>query len=143
MARKRRKNDAKAGELNLTAMIDVAFQLLSFFVITTHPVDVLSNLDVFRPNPQAPPPKSPPPPPVLRITVAAEGYLINDTPVEFTSMESFIYKMAAADKTQTVLVQCDQRAEHRKLISALDLCNKAGLLNLSVVSTHKVEGTPQ
>jgi biopolymer transport protein ExbD len=141
MARKRRRTDAKAGELNLTAMIDVAFQLLSFFVITTHPVDVLTNLDVFRPSPEAKQ-QNKAPPPVLRITIAYEGYLVNDVPVEFSNMEAFIYKMAAADKTQTVLVQCDQRAEHRKLIAALDLCSKAGLVNLSVVSTHKMEGTP-
>ena len=49
MARKRRRNSFNAGELNLTAMIDVAFQLLSFFLVTAHPVDVLTNLDVFRP----------------------------------------------------------------------------------------------
>ena len=143
MARKRRKNDAKAGELNLTAMIDVAFQLLSFFIITIHPVDVLTNLDVFRPSPEKSQKKDTSPPPVLRITVAYEGYLVNDVPVEFASMEAFIYKMAAADKTQTVLIQCDQRAEHRKLVAALDMCSKAGLVNLSVVSTHKMEGTPQ
>lgn len=143
MARKSRRSDAKAGELNLTAMIDVAFQLLSFFIITTHPVDVLTNLDVFRPAPVkgAPPTKTPPQ--VLRITVALEGFLVNDTPVDFASIEPFIFKMASLDKTQTVLIQCDQRAEHRKLISVLDMCSKAGLVNLSVVSTHKVEGTPQ
>ncbi len=143
MARKKRRTDAKAGELNLTAMIDVAFQLLSFFIITTHPVDVLTNLDVFRPAPQKASKPPPTPPQVLRITVALEGYLVNDTPVEFTSMEPFIFKMAAADKTQTVLIQCDQRAEHRKLIAVLDMCSKAGLVNLSVVSTHMVEGKPQ
>ena len=142
MARKRRKNTASAGELNLTAMIDVAFQLLSFFVMTAHPVDVLSNLDVFRPSPEAKQDNKSPPP-VLRITVAAEGYLVNDVPVEYASMEGFIIRMAAADKTQTVLIQCDQRAYHARLIAALDLCNKAGLINLSVVSTHKVEGTPR
>lgn len=142
MARKSRRTDIKAGELNLTAMIDVAFQLLSFFIITIHPVDVLTNLDVFRPSPEKAKSNAPPPM-VLRITVAYEGYLVNDVPVEFASMDGFIHRMAKADPNQTVLVQCDQRAEHRKLIAALDLCAKAGLKNLSVVSTHKVEGTPQ
>lgn len=140
MARQSRRSNAQAGELNLTAMIDVAFQLLSFFVITAHPVDVLTNLDVFRPSPEKTQKKDTTPPPVLRITVAYEGYLVNDVNVEFAPMEEFIKKMAAADPTQTVLIQCDQRAEHKKLIAALDLCAKAGLKNLSVVSTHKVEG---
>jgi len=143
MARKSRRSDAKAGELNLTAMIDVAFQLLSFFIITVHPVDVLTNLDVFRPSPEKTQIKNTTPPQVLRITVAKEGYLVNDTVVDFSRMEGFIQKMAKADPNQTVLIQCDQRAEHRKLVGALDLCAKAGLKNLSVVSTHKVEGTPQ
>jgi len=142
MARKHRKSSATAGELNLTAMIDVAFQLLSFFIITAHPVDVLTNLDVFRPAPDSGPPKEAPPP-VLRISVILEGYLVNDVPVEFANMETFIHRMAAADKTQTVLIQCDQRAPHARLIAALDLCAKAGLQNLSVVSAHKVEGTPR
>ena len=139
MARKSRRTDITAGELNLTAMIDVAFQLLSFFVITAHPVDVLTNLDVFRPSPESKKDNKAPPP-VLRITVAYEGYLVNDVNVDFGPMEDFIKRMAAADPTQTVLIQCDQRAEHKKLIAALDLCAKAGLKNLSVVSTHKVEG---
>ena len=34
MARKRRRSTFTAGELNLTAMIDVAFQLLSFFLVS-------------------------------------------------------------------------------------------------------------
>jgi len=49
MARKRRMNQFQAGELNLTAMIDVAFQLLAFFILTAHPVDVMANLAVARP----------------------------------------------------------------------------------------------
>jgi biopolymer transport protein ExbD len=143
MARKRRKASADAGELNLVAMIDVAFQLLSFFVMTAHPVDVLTNLDVFRPVPSKTQDKKTPPPPVLRITVAYEAYLVNDVPVDFARMEDFVKKMAAADPTQTVLIQCDQRAEHRKLVAALDMCSKAKLVNLSVVSTHKVVGQPR
>ena len=31
-------------------MIDVAFQLLSFFIMAVHPIDVLTNLNVFRPS---------------------------------------------------------------------------------------------
>lgn len=139
MARKRKKNSIQAGELNLTAMIDVAFQLLSFFVMTAHPVDVLTNLDVSRPSPEKGPPKSTPPP-VLTITVADEGFLVNSVPVDFVQLEPFIKRMAKADPTQTVLVQCDQRALHSKLVTALDLCTEAGLKNISVISANKVVG---
>ena len=140
MARKRKKNSATAGELNLTAMIDVAFQLLSFFVMTAHPVDVLTNLDVSRPSPDKSKPPQNKPPPVLTITVADEGYLVNTVPVDFAQLQPFIGRMAKADPTQTVLVQCDQRAMHSKLITALDMCTQAGLKNISVISANKVIG---
>jgi biopolymer transport protein ExbD len=143
MARKSRRSSHTAGELNLTAMIDVAFQLLSFFIITSHPVDVLTNLDVSAPSPQKTQEKDTKPPPVLRITVAASTYLLNDVPVGYEDMDSFIQKMAAGDPGQTVLIQCDQGALHYKLVAALDLCAKAGLKNISIVSANKVEGTPR
>ena len=82
MARKRRRNDAQAGELNLTAMIDVAFQLLSFFIITVHPVDVLANLNVFRPSPEKRAQESQVPANMIRIMVHPDGsYFVNDRPV--------------------------------------------------------------
>ena len=56
MARNRRISGNVAGELNLVAMIDVAFQLLSFFLITVAPVDALTHLPVARPPERHPVP---------------------------------------------------------------------------------------
>ena len=61
MARKRRTGRNGAGELNLVAMIDVAFQLLSFFLITVVPHDVMTNIMVTRPSPPIPPTEPRPP----------------------------------------------------------------------------------
>ena len=52
MARKRKGMDAPEGELEMTPMIDVVFQLLIYFIVTIKPVDVVTNLDVFRPAPE-------------------------------------------------------------------------------------------
>ena len=134
MARKRRRSTFTAGELNLTAMIDVAFQLLSFFLISAHPVDVLTNLDVFRPQPdQTAPPATPPK--IIRVTVFADGYTINDRGVDSRQITSLLGKLAEYDKTQTVLIQCLNESPHAKLIELLDICSKLGLVNLSVVSS--------
>ena len=134
MGRKRRRSSFQAGELNLTAMIDVAFQLLSFFIITTHPVDVLTNLDVFRPQPdQAARPDVQPK--VIRITVFPDGFTINDRGVDSRQLANLLGKLADLDKTQTVLIQCLNESPHSKLIELLDVCSKLGLVNLSVVSS--------
>ena len=134
MARKHRRSSFTAGELNLTAMIDVAFQLLSFFLVTAHPVDVLTNLDVFRPMAEKAS-QDQSPAKVIRVTVFPDGYTINDRAVDSKSLTSLLGKLADLDKTQTVLIQCLNESPHGKLIELLDICSKLGLVNLSVVSS--------
>ena len=133
MGRKRRRSSFQAGELNLTAMIDVAFQLLSFFIITAHPVDVLTNLDVFRPmndtSAQSDNTK------VIRVTVFPDGFTINERTVDSRQLNALLGKLADLDKTQTVVIQCLNESPHGKLIELLDVCSKLGLVNLSVISS--------
>jgi len=134
MARKRRKSSFQAGELNLTAMIDVAFQLLSFFLVTAHPVDVLTNLDVFRPMAEKAS-QDTSPAKVIRVTVFPDGFTINDRAVDSRQLTGLLGKLADLDKTQTVLIQCLNESPHGKLIELLDICSKLGLVNLSVISS--------
>ena len=56
-------------------MIDVAFQLLAFFIITTKPVDVVTNLDVFRPSPEKQSQEQSPAK-IIRVTVFPDGFTI-------------------------------------------------------------------
>ena len=134
MARKRKRQELRAGELNLTAMIDIAFQLLSFFIITVHPVDVLTNLDVFRPSAEKSANQSKVPPKMIKITIFPEGFSINDRQVDLGDLDRLLGKLAALDKTQTILIMCTSLSPHGKLVDVLDLCAKSGLVNLSVVS---------
>jgi len=134
MARKRRRSTFTAGELNLTAMIDVAFQLLSFFLISAHPVDVLTNLDVFRPQAEKSSQQESQAK-IIRVTVFPDGFTINDRGVDSRQLTSLLGRLADLDKTQTVLIQCTNESPHGKLIELLDICSKLGLVNLSVVSS--------
>jgi biopolymer transport protein ExbD len=134
MARKRRRSTFTAGELNLTAMIDVAFQLLSFFLVTAHPVDVLTNLDVFRPMAEKQT-QEVSPAAVIRVTVFPDGFTINDRAVDSRQLNALLGKMAELDKSQTVLIQCLNESPHSRLVELLDVCVKLGLSNLSVVSS--------
>jgi len=133
MARKRRRSTFTAGELNLTAMIDVAFQLLSFFLISAHPVDVLTNLDVFRPMNDTTAVKDDIK--VIRVTVFPDGYTINERAVDSRQLTTLLGKLADLDKTQTVVIQCLNESPHGRLIELLDICTKLGLVNLSVISS--------
>ena len=134
MARKRKISEIHAGELNLTAMIDVAFQLLSFFIITVRPVDVLTQLDVFRPSTEQTQSKSQTPPKMIKIMIFQDGFSINDRPVQLQDLDRLLTKLAGLDKTQTILIMCASQSPHGRLVDVLDLCAKSGLINLSVVS---------
>jgi biopolymer transport protein ExbD len=131
MARKRRFVSLTAGELNLTAMIDVAFQLLAFFVITVHPVDLLSHLDVNRPS-EGPPGS----PPGIRIAIDQDHYAINEQPGDFRRVEEVMSQVARHGKDPTILILCRKESRHAQLIETLDLCARLGMKNLSVVSSE-------
>ena len=135
MARKRKKSETHAGELNLTAMIDVAFQLLSFFIITVRPVDVYANLNVFRPSPEKTNVSEPSSKNMIRIQVFPEGYTINERDVSTRQLENLLTQLAGDSKSQTILIMCANASPHEKLVEVLDLCAKVGLNNLSVVSS--------
>ena len=134
MARKRRGIDAPEGELEMTPMIDVVFQLLLSFIVTIKPVDVVTNLDVFRPAPNPNQPPDTKPPNLLRIGVYQDGYTLNDNPVSLDAMDTALARIARIDAGQTIMVTVSAFSEHGALVRALDLCAKNGLRSLSVVS---------
>ncbi len=134
MARKRKGIDAPEGELEMTPMIDVVFQLLIYFIVTIKPVDVVTNLDVFRPAPNPNQPPDTKPPNLLRLGVYQDGYTLNDNPVSLDAMDSALAKIARIDAGQTIMITVSAFSEHGALVRALDLCAKNGLRSLSVVS---------
>ncbi len=136
MARERKRQQLVAGELNLTAMIDVAFQLLNFFIITQKPHDVQANLDVFTPSQESTKQDNMKVPNLLRITVYTEGYKINEREVNLAGLDSFLAKMASLDKSQTILIMCTAMSKHSSLVQLLDLCAKNELSNLSIISMN-------
>lgn len=132
-SRKRRGGSFTAGELNLTAMIDVAFQLLSFFIITSRPQDVLTNLDVSRPSPDAQTKQSDEQP-MIRVAVFTDGYQINDKNVTWNTLAGLMAKLAEMSRTQTIVISSVADAPHESLIRVIDLCTQVGLKNVSVMS---------
>jgi biopolymer transport protein ExbD len=125
-------NQFQAGELNLTAMIDVAFQLLAFFILTAHPVDVMANLVVARPMVDEGPPKGDFN--AIQVTVFPDGYTVGGATITLDALEGKLGRIAGLNKAQTILIQCTSESGHAQLVNILNVCAKLGLTNLSVVS---------
>lgn len=136
MARKKRRQHLTAGELNLTAMIDVAFQLLSFFIITIHPQDVLTNLNVFRPSQENTAPPDNTMPNMIRIMIYQNAFTLNEGPITFKNLETAMGRLASHDKAQTILIMVRAESKHKNLVDVLNMCAKLKLTNLSVISSN-------
>ena len=134
MARKRKRPESPAAELEMTPMIDVVFQLLIYFIVTTKPIDVITNLDVFRPAPDKTQPPDTKPPNLNRLGVYQDGYTINDIKATPEMLDVALGKIAANDAGTTIMITVSAVSEHGQLVEALNLCAKNGLKNLSVVS---------
>ncbi len=134
MARKRKRPEGAPPELSMTPMIDVVFQLLIYFIVTIKPMDVITNLDVFRPAPDPNKKDDAPPPQMVRIGVYQDGYSINETPVSLEAMDKALGRLASIDASQTLMITVSAVSTHGMLVRALDLCAKNGLRSLSVVS---------
>lgn len=134
MARERKRPEPDPPELSMTPMIDVVFQLLIYFIVTIKPIDVITNLDVFRPAPDPTAQPSDKPPQLYRVGVYQDGYTLNDTPVDLDRLDTRLRSIASHDASQTVMITVSAFSEHGKLVALLDLCAKNGLKSLSVIS---------
>ena len=134
MAKKRsaRKN-LESGEIPMTPMIDVVFQLLIYFVFTIKPVDVVAHLDVFSPS-SKPPVDSTEPPPMMKIEIYQGAVLMNGAGLDMENLGRILGKLAALNPKQTVMILCSVDSRHRDLVEVLDSGAKVGLTNLSVGS---------
>lgn len=134
MARKRKLPETEESELSMTPMIDVVFQLLIYFIVTAKPIDVITNLDVFRPAPDPNAPKDTKPPNLVKLGIYQDGYTVNEVRTTLTTLDQALARLAALDASQTIMITVSQYSEHGQLVKALDLCAKNGLKSLSIVS---------
>ena len=135
MARERKRPQADPPELSMTPMIDVVFQLLIYFIVTLHPVDVVTNLDVFQPAPDPTANPNDKPPQLLRVGVLFDGYTFNDAPMRLEGIDKTLGKLAEKDAGLTLMIAVSAHSEHGQLVKLLDICAKNNIRSLSVVSS--------
>ncbi|OGV53901.1 MAG: hypothetical protein A2X49_15590 [Lentisphaerae bacterium GWF2_52_8] len=147
MSRKKRKFDVKDAEVPLSAMIDVVFLLLIYFIVSQKPIveDTLLGMDLPAPGGK---PKSDKPMTMLTIDVAKlaknsdDVYHVNGQPFFFNDLKNFLKQTAENDKDTTIIVNCDPNAKHKKLIRLLDTCQEYGMTKLNLVNDESIKFVP-
>jgi len=122
---------------NLTAMIDVVFQLIIFFVVTSNMQDKAIDARIklaLAPNGQAVAVKNPL---EVAIDIDAGGHISIARTGLSDSTLVMVLKKAMADSGRAdipVLIRADGKAKHGAVKKAMDACSKAGLWKIKFVA---------
>jgi biopolymer transport protein ExbD len=129
-----RKKTKDTISVPMSAMIDVVFLLLIYFIVTYKEEIPEAHLAVNLPQPNEPPPVDIEPPPLLEIEVHPGEFLLRGRAMSPSRMQSVLRNMAAQSEDLTVVIKVNQRAKTRNLVTVLDICQEVNLTNLNVVA---------
>lgn len=138
-ARQRRREDI---HLNLTALIDVLFLLLMFFMATTT-FTKNTRLSIVLPEAQGQPSKEEPG--TIAIGISVQGvYSVNDTPLVNTQADTLkkALQLAAVNKNpqeNRVVITADGAASHQSVVTAMDVAGQLGFANITIATRQPGE----
>jgi biopolymer transport protein ExbD len=141
----RRRRDAM--HLDLTAMIDVVFQLVLFLLLAT---------TFKKPNAE----EAPAPGPGIRVDlpqssgpsmqaakqdldiwVAADGRLfLGEQPIEPDALQQRFETAAAADAQAVVVIRADKGVPHGRVVEVMDAARRAGLTRMAIATQNEPGG---
>lgn len=125
--RPRGRSPDSPARISSTAMIDVVFLLLVFFVFTVSPQDLLARLDASSGAGGGSGDI-----PVLKIDVLEDGYMLNRKAVQEPELIRLLSRFGKISPDMGVVIACRPGSPHAHLIRALDACTGAGLENVAL-----------
>ena len=118
--------------LNLTPMIDVVFQLLIFFMVATTFLDPEKEMEIELPEAFSGASADTESDEVV-INVFADGrVIVSGQEVTSDDLLDTLKARARANPQTPVTIRGDRLVQHHFIVSVMDACGRAGLLNLSV-----------
>lgn len=127
-----RRADETDSRIDLTSMIDVVFQLLIFFMVTTTfvtapglSVDLpaASSQDMVRESKD------------LTVTITKEGSLsLGQEQITLEDLERRFTDAATQSKQSVVIIQADKSVEHGLVVQVMDLARKGGIEHLAIAT---------
>lgn len=123
-------------ELNVTPLMDLAWNLLIVFIIMA--TATVQGISVNLPKASAAPSLSKPK--TKAITVAADGRLYLDTSmVTITELEQRLTQLKAADPELPVVVKGDASVQYEEVMAVLDVVKRVKIDNLGLVTQRLVK----
>jgi biopolymer transport protein ExbD len=137
-----RKREEEVQSGRLTAMIDIVFQLIIFFVCTTNLQDSAVNSEIALPEAPNGAAVTKKDPREINIDVDAKGRIfIVRTPLTQGILVG-VLKKAVAEQGQDVpiVIRADGNTKHSAVKQVMDACTKAGLYRIQFAALKESSG---
>jgi biopolymer transport protein ExbD len=120
--------------LNFTAMLDVVFNLLIFFMVGTRFADMERQFDVQLPTVSQADPLTNPPDEII-INVFSDGRVdVGGKTLTLEELEARLVEAANRYAAQAVMVRGDGRGVYQHVMDVVALCHRAQIQNLSLAT---------
>ncbi len=117
--------------LDLTPMIDIVFQLLIFFMVSTAFVDFSKRLDIQLPETKAASAMKEKRDITIEIDIKGRIYL-DGKGVSKTHLEEQLNSFKGQDIVENVMIRADKRIPYGDVIEIMGICQAAKIENISV-----------
>lgn len=122
--------------IDLTALIDVVFTLIIFFVVTTS-FNNRSALKITLPSSSASQVEAQKKP-LLVLVDRSGNYYVGDSALvrnDLASLKDAIRQQSGNDRERTIVIQADAKASHQSVITAMDAIGQLGFTRLSIATS--------
>lgn len=109
-------------EMNIVPMMDVVFSILTFFIMSTLFLTRSEGLPVNLPQAATAKQQQQT---RIAVTIKPDGQLaLNKQPIQVSQLETGVRSLIQANQSSIVVINADEKVEHRYVIAAMDQIRK-------------------
>ncbi len=121
-------------DINVVALVDVLFAILTFFIMTSLTLTNSEGLPVNLPT--AATGKSQPQTQIV-ISITADGKIsLNRQPIDSRDLITKIQSLITKDRQTLAIINADKRVEHGRVVAIMDRVRQIPGLKLSIATKH-------
>jgi len=130
--RERKKTDYT---VDITALVDVVFLMLIFFMVSTS-FKVASTLKLELPSSQSKAQQTEQQEVVISVNSSGQLY-VQDEPVQDADLRRRILNVSKGDPNMRVVLRADAEARHRRVVYILDTIRGLGMGKVGIATMHR------
>lgn len=121
-------------EMNIVPMMDVVFSILTFFIMSTLFLTRSEGLPVNLPQAATAKQQQT----RIVVTIKPDGQLaLNKQPIQVSQLETGVRSLIQANQSSIVVINADEKVEHRYVIAAMDQIRKIQGVKMAIATKRQ------